>query len=97
MTPPPHRADLLHARARKSRARRRVVAAAIAAIGLFGVLAGAQAYGTVFAGLPEVPDRATLWSLNRVPGFTFTDRYGRVIATRGPKHGHGVRLSELPP
>ena len=97
MKPPAHRADLLHARARKAGARRRVVLIALGAIGLFGALAVIQAYRTVFADLPPVPERAQLWSLNRPPGFTFTDRYGRVIATRGPKHGQGVRLGELPP
>jgi len=97
LKPPPHRADLLHARARREGARRRVAGAAALAILGFGGLAAAQAYRTVFADLPAVPDRATLWSLNRPPGFTFTDRHGRVIATRGPKHGQGVRLRELPP
>jgi penicillin-binding protein 1A len=95
--PPPHRADLLHARAHKTGARRRVVLIAAASIALFALLAAVQAYRAVFAQLPAVPDRATLWSLNRPPGFTFVDRYGRVIATRGPKHGESVRLGELPP
>lgn len=70
---------------------------AAAALILSALLAAAQLYRTVFVGLPEVPDRAALWSLNRQPGFTFLDRYGRVIATRGPKHGESVRLESLPP
>jgi hypothetical protein len=31
------------------------------------------------------------------PRVHLLDRTGQVIATRGPKHGHGVRLEELPP
>jgi penicillin-binding protein 1A len=73
-----------------------LVVAAVALL-LLGVLAAAQLYRMAFVGLPEIPDKAALWSLNRPPGLTFLDRNGQVIATRGPKHGRGVQLADLPP
>ena len=76
--------------------RRALIVAAVAVV-LLGVLVAAQIYRAVVVSLPDIPPKAQLWSLNRAPGMTFLDRYGRVIATRGPKHGEGVRLAELPP
>lgn len=97
MNPPIPRPDLRTAPSRRRGPWRRVLITGAVAAGLFLVLLGAQFHRAVFTGLPEVPDRATLWSLKRPPGFTFIDRHGRVIATRGPKHGQSVRLDELPP
>ena len=48
-------------------------------------------------GLPKAPSADALWSLNRAPGITFLDRNGAKIASRGPRHGQRVFLSELPP
>ena len=48
-------------------------------------------------GLPDIPDKGALMVVNEAPGMTFEDATGRVIATRGPRHGHPVRLDELPP
>jgi penicillin-binding protein 1A len=92
----PSRADLRHGRAARNAWRRAVIVAAVGAL-LLGVLAAAQLYRAIFVGLPRIPEKSQLWSLNRPPGLTFLDRYGRVIATRGPKHGASVRLAELPP
>ena len=46
--------------------------------------------------VPDVPDRRRLMVVNQAPGMTFEDRTGKVIATRGPKHGSPVTLDELP-
>ena len=95
--PEPGRADLRRPRPRRSKLRGRIVVTGLVAALLLGVLFAAQLYRMAFVGLPNVPDKATLWSLRRPPGFTFLDRTGQVIATRGPKHGRGVQLAELPP
>lgn len=97
--PPPDfsRADLRHARARRTGLRARILVTGGVAVGLLAVLAAAQLYQTVFAGLPAVPDRAALWSMNRPPGFTFLDHDGAIIATRGPRRGQSVELAKLPP
>jgi penicillin-binding protein 1A len=96
-SPPAHRADLRHARARRTGLRARILVTGGVTGLLLALLLAAQLYQTVFAGLPAVPDRATLWSMNRPPGFTFMDHEGRVIATRGPRHGRSVDLKSLPP
>jgi penicillin-binding protein 1A len=77
--------------------RARLLITAGASSVLFAVLLAAQLYHSVFVGLPTLPDRAALWSLNRPPGFTFLDHRGEVIATRGPRHGRSVDLKALPP
>ena len=95
--PPASRADLRHTRSRRTGLRARVLITAGATAVLLVVLVAAQVYQSVFAGLPSVPDRAALWSLNRPPGFTFLDHDGVQIATRGPRHGESVNLDSLPP
>jgi penicillin-binding protein 1A len=69
-----------------------VLAAVIAA----GGLAAAWQFGQLTAGLPDIPDKNALALVNQAPGMTFEDSTGKVIATRGPRHGHPVVLSELP-
>ena len=69
---------------------------AVVAIALLGVLSTAFIRFAYLSDLPPVPGNDALWSLNRAPGVTFLDRNGVQIATRGPRHGHRVRLAELP-
>ncbi len=60
-------------------------------------LGAAWQAGQWLKGVPDIPDKAVLTVINQAPGMTFEDADGKVIATRGPRHGHPVRLSELPP
>ena len=77
---------------------KRALIAAAAGLLLVTILLAAQAWRFVFADLPVLPSsEAALWSLNRPPGMAFYDRNGTLIATRGPRHGSRVPLSELPP
>lgn len=46
---------------------------------------------------PQLPPREALFALNRAPAIRFEDRYGQVIATRGPRYGRRVTVQELPP
>ena len=70
------------------------VIAAVVAIcgGVFGVLS----FNHFMDGIPEIPDKAALTVVNQTPGMTFEDKDGKVLATRGPKHGYAISLSELP-
>jgi penicillin-binding protein 1A len=74
-----------------------VALAVLAVVLLAAGLGAAWEIRRLLSGTPEIPDRAALSVLNQAPGMTFEDAAGRVIATRGPRHGHAVRLSELPP
>ena len=70
---------------------------ALALLAAVGAAAGGfYVWRTYLSDLPPIPDQQALWSVNRAPGMRFEDRYGRVIATRGPKHGSPVRLAGLP-
>ena len=72
------------------------VAASLASL-LLIVMAGAWFWETYVASTPQIPSREALWSVGRLPGMTFLDRNGLVIATRGAKHGQRVTLKTLPP
>jgi penicillin-binding protein 1A len=62
------------------------------------VAAGFAAFGLklLMEATPQIPDRGALLVVNQAPGMTFEDRTGRIIATRGPKHGSPVTLRDLP-
>ena len=65
------------------------------------VLIGGGVFGVITVnrfmdGIPQIPDKAALTVVNQAPGMTFEDKDGKVLATRGPKHGYAVSLSELP-
>jgi penicillin-binding protein 1A len=93
--PPPKRKPV-----RRRRGRWLVIG--LAAIGvLLAVLGGGTmaVFGTLDrwrADLPEIGSAEELWQVRRVPGMTFLDRNGVVLATRGPRYGRAVRLTELP-
>ena len=69
---------------------------AVVALTLASALGIAWARGAFLSDLPEVPAAERLYSYKAAPGMTFLDRYGRKIATRGPRHGERVRLKTLP-
>ncbi len=93
--PDTFRADLPRRRRRLGRATRALIVAAIT-LGLLATLSAAWVKLAFLSDLPAVPAADALWSLNRAPGVTFLDRHGMRIATRGPRNGARVRLSELP-
>jgi penicillin-binding protein 1A len=65
-------------------------------VALTGGLAIAWEVGRLMQGVPDIPEKAALVVVNQAPGMTFEDATGKVIATRGPRHGHPVQLRELP-
>lgn len=52
---------------------------------------------SLYRGMPTLPDRAELWTLNRTPAVEFMDRNGTTLSIRGPRYGQAVDLSTLPP
>ncbi|MBC6980945.1 transglycosylase domain-containing protein [Caulobacter sp. 17J80-11] len=91
------RADLLHQRDRRLNRLARGLIAAAAGVALLALVGVAQAWRHYLGDLPRVPPNAELAAYGRAPGMTFLDRNGQVVATRGPKYGRQVKLSELPP
>src|SRR5690242_12002429 len=64
-----------------------------AATGLvtFGLL-----WNTLFAQMPALPDKQSLWTFNREPAVEFIDAKGDTIAVRGPRYGRAVKAADLP-
>jgi penicillin-binding protein 1A len=64
-----------------------------AAVGLvtFGLL-----WNSLFAQMPVLPDRDSLWSMNREPAVEFIDAQGETIAVRGFRYGRAVSAKTLP-
>jgi penicillin-binding protein 1A len=71
----------------------RVVGTAVAT----GVVTFAMLWNTMFAQMPILPDKQSLWTLNREPAVEFIDTNGATIAVRGPRYGRAVRLTDVPP
>ncbi len=94
--PGPIRADLDHARAARG-ARRRAIGLGLGlGVLLAALFIGLWIWKLAFSDLPQIPDKAALWALNRPAGATFLDRQGKVIGQRGPRHGAPLTLDELP-
>src|SRR3569833_3901314 len=92
---PTLRADLLHQRAKgRNRFRRALIATGVA-VAMLLCVGAAHLWNYFLSDVPNVPATAELAALGRAPGMTFVDRYGRTIATRGPKYGQAVRLLVL--
>ena len=68
----------------------------VAAILVVTAIVGVITVGRFLADVPQIPDKSELTVVNQAPGMTFEDRDGHVLATRGPKHGYAISLSELP-
>lgn len=64
---------------------------------VMGVVTAAMLWNTLFAQMPTLPSKASLWEMNRIPSVAFVDMKGATIAVRGPHYGHAVKLSDLPP
>lgn len=73
-----------------------VALGAVLLVVLVGGGLGAWTLKRFIDGTPPIPARDALLVVNTAPGMTFEDRDGKVIATRGPRHGYLVTLSELP-
>ncbi|MEZ6030200.1 MAG: PBP1A family penicillin-binding protein [Hyphomonadaceae bacterium] len=68
----------------------------IGTIAATGLVTFALLWNTLFAQMPNLPDKQSLWTLNREPAVEFIDANGDTIAVRGPRYGRAVKLSELP-
>ncbi len=75
----------------------RVLAAICVALVLIGAGGAALALKLIMDSVPPLPDKSAMTIANQAPGMTFEDKDGKVIAARGPRHGHLVTLAELPP
>ncbi len=54
----------------------------------------ARAY--LFEGLPQLPDKNTMWEMNLQANVTLLDKDGNVMGHRGPNIGRPLKMSEMP-
>lgn len=94
---PTYRADInveeRSGRKKRSRFAISVLVGLIVFAGAFA--AGGRAY--LLDGLPSLPDKETMWTLNLKQTMTLIDRDGNRIGHRGPWIGRPLKLDELPP
>lgn len=55
-----------------------------------------QARAYLLDGLPNLPDKATMWEMNLKPNITILDKDGHLIGHRGPYIGEPRKLDEIP-
>ena len=67
--------------------------AALAVVATVGVF-GARSY--MLDGLPDLPDKRTMWQFNVVETMTLVDANGEVLGRRGPWLGRPLKLDEMP-
>ncbi|CAN5337829.1 multimodular transpeptidase-transglycosylase PbpC [soil metagenome] len=90
------RADLAEPVRKTKVRRRRTFAVVLSVLTLTLIGGGVWVWAYLFADLPKIPADSVLWTTTSAPGMTFADRTGKIIATRGAKHGYRVRVSEIP-
>jgi penicillin-binding protein 1A len=90
------RADIEAVNDNRARSRKLWVVVAISAVILLGLFAYFQAKAYLFKGLPDLPNKATMWEMNLKPNTTLLDRNGVIIGHRGPYVGRPFKLSEMP-
>jgi len=47
-------------------------------------------------GLPDLPDKSTMWEMNLEPNLTLLDKDGQIIGHRGPYLGEPMKLADMP-
>lgn len=50
----------------------------------------------LFEGLPDLPDKTSMWEMNLQPNTTLLDMDGNIIGHRGPHIGRPLKLAEMP-
>jgi penicillin-binding protein 1A len=53
-------------------------------------------WNTLFAQMPQLPSRDSLWTLNRDAAVEFIDTNGATISVRGPRYGRFIKLEDFP-
>ena len=90
------RADLAAVNDNRSRSRSRWVVGAFLILALLGLFGYLQAKSYLFDGLPNLPDKSTMWELNLQPNTTLYDKDGKLLGHRGPYLGRPLKLTEMP-
>lgn len=92
-----YRADLGAANDNKSKRKWRWIFGVLFIFALIGGIGYWQGKKYLLDGLPNLPDKQSMWALNLKPNITLLDKNGNVIGHRGPHYGRPLKLKEMPP
>lgn len=93
---PTYRADINVANDNHRRRKRTIWVSVLAVIAVVSALSYFQARYYLLDGLPELPDKTTMWEMNLKPNITILDKDGEVLGHRGPYIGEPLKLDQLP-
>ncbi|NNE57660.1 MAG: PBP1A family penicillin-binding protein [Hellea sp.] len=91
-----YRADIAAANDNQSKRRWRIIVSVLAILMLITTVGYIKIKAHLFEGLPELPDKQTMWELNLQPNITLLDKQGNILGHRGPFVGRPLKLSEMP-
>jgi len=91
-----YRADINAVDDKDGQRKRRWVWGILLSLLLIGTVTFFSARSYLLDGLPELPNKQSMWEKNLQPNITLLDRDGVVIGHRGPYYGRPLKLSEMP-
>jgi len=92
-----YRADINAVDDKGGKKKRRWVWGVLLSLLFIGAVSFFSARSYLLDGLPELPNKQSMWEKNLQPNITLLDRDGEVIGHRGPFYGRPLKLSEMPP
>ena len=93
---PTYRADIDVANDNKTRKKRTIILVLLAALCLIATFGYFQTRYYLLQGMPNLPDKTTMWEMNLKPNITLLDKDGKVIGHRGPSVGEPLKLTDMP-
>ena len=93
---PTYRADIDVANDNKTRKKRNIFLAVLAVLCVIGAIGYFTTKNYLMDGMPNLPDKTTMWEMNLKPNMTLLDKDGNVIGHRGPLVGEPLKLSDMP-
>lgn len=93
---PTYRADINVANDNHRRRKRTIWLSVILGALVFIAFGYFQARAYLLEGLPNLPDKATMWEMNLKPNITLLDKDGQIIGHRGPYIGKPLKLEDMP-
>ncbi len=93
---PTYRADIDVANDNQKRRKRNIALIILSALVLIATFGYFQTRYYLMEGLPDLPDKSTMWEMNLEPNLTLLDKNGQVIGHRGPHLGQPMKLVDMP-
>jgi len=93
---PTYRADIDVANDNERRRKRNIALSILAVLIIIATFGYFQTRYYLMNGLPDLPDKSTMWEMNLEPNLTLLDKDGRVIGHRGPYLGEPMKLADMP-